>query len=394
MTGPTASQTDAGEIDPARSRTGGRAVPAVSVPLVPSLPLVPRARAGRWRRPAVVASVLAHLLALAALVLLLRTHPTPEAPGREQSVAMVFERTPTPSPAAPRPGVPELTKPGGLPQPTTPPVPDAPPIPEPPPPPSAASPPPTPTPSPPSAPQEEVNLQPPPAQAAPSLPDLPPVPIPAAPAPPPVPEDLAGTIPPVPPPAPPAKPAPQREAALSPPLLRPPPTHREPPARPRAARPATPRNEFAPMNFSLAPPSHAAPSSVARSFLQPPSPTDTEPGGGARTAAGMLETFARAREGDPGPDFMASLKSWWLAHRFYPPQAIEAGEDGDVQISLIVDRQGRVTEVRLETRSGSMWLDMAGQSTWRDAKLLPIPDSMGRDHLTIDLTLHYVLMRR
>jgi TonB family protein len=391
MTGPTASQTDAGEIDPARSRTGGRAVPAAAVPLVPSLPLVPRARIARWRRPAVVASILAHVLALALLILLLRTHPTPEAPGREQSVSMVFEPSHTPSPSAPRPGVPELTKPGGLPQPTTPPVPDAPPIPEPPPPPAAASPPPAPTPSPPSAPQEEVNLQPPPAQAAPSLPDLPPVPIP--PAPPPVPDqDLAGTIPPVPPAAPPARPAPQREAALSPPLLRPPPTHHEAPAHPRAARPATPRNEFAPMDFSLAPTSHAAPSS--RSFLQPPSPTDTEPGGGARTAAGMLETFARAREGDPGPDFMNSLKSWWLAHRFYPPQAIEAGEDGDVQLSLIVDRQGRVTEVRLETRSGSMWLDLAGQSTWRNATLLPIPDSMGRDHLTIDLTLHYVLMRR
>jgi TonB family protein len=148
------------------------------------------------------------------------------------------------------------------------------------------------------------------------------------------------------------------------------------------------------MAFSFAPPSHAAPQSIARSMLQPPSPSDTEQGLGARTAAGMLETFARAREADPGPDFMASLKTWWLAHRFYPPQAIEAGEDGDVQLSLIVDRQGRVTEVQLETRSGSMWLDMAGESTWRNAKLLPIPDSLGRDHLTIDLTLHYVLMRR
>jgi TonB family protein len=123
------------------------------------------------------------------------------------------------------------------------------------------------------------------------------------------------------------------------------------------------------MDFSFAPPSRPAPSSVARSMLQPPAPTDSEPGFGSRTAAGMLETFARAREGDPGPDFMASLKAWWLAHRFYPPQAIDAGEDGDVQLSLVVDRQGRVTEVQLESRSGSMWLDLAGQSTWRNARL-------------------------
>jgi periplasmic protein TonB len=86
--------------------------------------------------------------------------------------------------------------------------------------------------------------------------------------------------------------------------------------------------------------------------------------------------------------------SWWLAHRFYPPQAAEAGEDGEVHLSLIVDRQGRVRDVQLNMGSGSTSLDMAGVSTWRDAHLIPLPDSMGRDNIVVDLTLHYILVRR
>ncbi|WP_048860832.1 TonB family protein, partial [Acidisphaera rubrifaciens] len=187
----------------------------------------------------------------------------------------------------------------------------------------------------------------------------------------------------------PARPsAPQREAALMPPLMRP---------GQRPSRAPSSRNGFpAPMNYSFGPlvPSTRAPRSIARSMLEPPSFNDQgDPGAGERTASSMMTDFARVREGNPGPDFYASLRRWWLAHRFYPPEAVERGEDGDVQLALIVDSQGRVTDVEIEGRSGSMYLDMAGESVWRDAQLLPPPDSMHRSHITVDITLHYQLIR-
>jgi TonB family protein len=369
--------------------------------LFPPRATLPLARASRGRRrrgPMLVVSAAIHLAILAALILIFR-HEAPQEEPAPQGVAMVFE----PSAAEhgqqteiPRPGLPEAPKPGAMPTPTAPPVPDATEVPAPPPPP----------PPPPASPDTQVNIQPPPPVPAPALPEAPAAPdVPAPPA-------AAAQNPdtaelPIPPPPPAAPPAPrsspgstQQQAALVPPLPHPPPL-RAPPAQtqPRPARPAQPspprRLAFpAPMNFSLGQASPTA-SRAAPSIYSPQPPSaDGPPGAGARTAAGMLETFARAREGNPGPDFYAALRAWWLAHRFYPEQAAERGEDGDVQLSLIVDRQGRVLEVQIETRSGSQWLDMAGKSVWENARLAPIPDSLGRDRLTVDLTLHYMLIRR
>lgn len=225
-------------------------------------------------------------------------------------------------------------------------------------------------------------------------------------APPPVPQEavpLPPAVPPQPPeaqevPVPPVPPAPQEA------LVRPPTPHQQE-AKPRqqAARPRpapTPREASLahPMARSLAQSS----TNVAASFFnpfsrpdaaQPPAPTEGEVGSPVRTAAGMLAPFAYFPQGDPGPDFRKSLMSWWLGHRYYPPQAAEAGEDGEVHISLIVDRLGRVRDVQLNEGSGSLWLDMAGVGTWRGAQLIPIPDSLGRDNIVVDLTLHYILVR-
>lgn len=92
---------------------------------------------------------------------------------------------------------------------------------------------------------------------------------------------------------------------------------------------------------------------------------------------------------DLGPVFAASLKAWWSAHRFYPAQALDVGEGGEVQISLIVDRSGHVLDVKIKKKSGSEILDLAAQSTWRDAALSPLPDKLNIEQVMIDVTLHY-----
>jgi TonB family protein len=168
--------------------------------------------------------------------------------------------------------------------------------------------------------------------------------------------------------------------------------------RPSSPRPSPPRPRLAarPSNPFAAPMQYAFNSGHAPTTTNAPSTQMGPVGGGASalSAAGIMTDFAHAREGNPGPDFYGSLQSWWNAHSYYPREAAAKGEDGDVDLTLVVDRNGHVISVERRGSSGSMWLDLAGVSTWRDAKLLPLPDSLGLDHLTLDIKLHYILIRR
>jgi protein TonB len=314
---------------------------------------LPERRLSRWRRRwgrILIGSALAHLALLLLVLLFMRGEgPAPE-PEQGQTVSVVF----APPAASPEQsaGLEQAPLPGVLPTPTAPPEPE--------PQPQPAAPPPPPPPAPETPPQE--------AQAE------------AAPASGPVevhinPMQMA-----------------QLGLAPLPPLSAPTPVTPPPVPRPApVARPPRPRvpqsREFpAVINYSL----NGAQSAPRR---QAPS-MDGSPGAGTATASGMLTEFAKVREGNPGPDFYASLREWWFAHRFYPDEAAMKGEDGDVHVALVVDRSGHVRSVELTSRSGSIWLDMAGVATWRDARLIPVPDSMGRDQITVDLTLHYYLVRQ
>ena len=340
--------------------------------LTATVPLAPSRRLRGGRRPRLFISLAIHLAVLLAMILVIPRFPPPEEPGSPQGVEMVFEK-PTQQPTPP--GVPNLPKPGVLPTPTAPPVPNAPPT-------LAAPAPPTPPPAPQQAPAVNLAAPPPvPQQAVPLPPAVPPQP----------PEAKEIPVPPVPP-------APQEQA-----LARPPTPRQEARPRQQAARPRPMPREEASLAHPMARSLNQSSTNVAASFFnpfgrpaaeQPPAASDGPVGSAMRTAAGMLAPFAYFPDGDPGPDFRRSLMAWWLAHRFYPPQAAAAGEDGDVHISLAVDRLGRVRDVQLNLSSGSTWLDMAGVSTWRGAQLIPLPDSMGRDNIMIDLTLHYILIRR
>jgi TonB family protein len=104
--------------------------------------------------------------------------------------------------------------------------------------------------------------------------------------------------------------------------------------------------------------------------------------------------FARVTEGHVDPSWLDALHAWWDRHGYYPEQAAANGEDGTVGIEIVVDRYGRVHRVTRERRSGSVWLDMAAEAVFRDARLPPFPPDSSDDRITVDLTITYVLVHR
>lgn len=100
---------------------------------------------------------------------------------------------------------------------------------------------------------------------------------------------------------------------------------------------------------------------------------------------------AELRSPNAGADLLAALERWWRRHRYYPEQARRGGEDGSVDITLRVDRYGKVKGVELRSTSGSRWLDMAALGTFRGAQL-QVPTNAG-ETVTVDLTINYILIR-
>ena len=148
-----------------------------------------------------------------------------------------------------------------------------------------------------------------------------------------------------------------------------------------------------PMDLSFAPgPTRLAaprlgsrPGSVASRSLD----LSTGPG----KAPNRQEAFFDARAARIGEAWKDGLMSYWLRHRYYPRQALEAGDDGQVELELTVNRLGKVEAVSVQARSGSTWLDMAAQSTWRGAQLSPLPAEVAGDRITFSITINYILLR-
>jgi len=116
--------------------------------------------------------------------------------------------------------------------------------------------------------------------------------------------------------------------------------------------------------------------------------------GPATRGAPSLGRFARVIKGRADADWLNDLHRWWLQHGYYPEQAALAGEDGTVNIQIVVDHYGRVHTVDLTGRSGSQWLDMGAQAVFRGANLPPFPPGSPEDEITLALSINYILVRR
>lgn len=325
----------------------------------------------RWRRPAFLVSALLHAALLVALLLTWQ--------GREQPSGL------------PEAGVPVIFEDAGDAQRTArPQEPPSPPMP-PPSPESAAPPPPALA----EAPQPE---------AAPLAPPAPPVMTPPVEAPQPEPAPQAQEAPP--PPAPPPQPPRAAEEELPPP---PPPA---PPAPPRPAAPAParpPAPHRAPSPFAGALDLSRGPAVNLSQAVPRPNirPNATGQGRGldlsfnapsprAPRAASPsdLGTSVRIQGANPGADWMAAFRAWLDRNGYYPQMAAMAGEDGTATVRFTVQKDGRVQDLRLVSRSGSKWLDMGAQAMLRDKTLPPFPEGTKADSTEITLTIDYILIRR
>jgi len=336
----------------------------------PALPIGRRQiTPGNRRRPwMIIASVLLHLAALAFLLTTRRVEPpTPVAP----SYDLVFENggastpptasdrsldTPSEAPAADLPPTP-LLEPPAPPTPTESQVPELPPEPQSTPPEPALIPEPEPEPEP--APEAAPAPEPPTVRLA--VPGPTPAPLsPQALVP-----ELPALVPP--PPLPPAPPNPPQQALQHPlPGAFPPPIDLNfGPAASRAPAPRIGKSSRA-IDLSL---------------------------GAPKPGPNKSEAFFDIRAANIGADWAQGLAVYWRAHRYYPQQAAQNGEDGTVEIQLVVNRLGRVESVEIQRRSGSPWLDMAAIGTWRNAQLAPLPAENTDRTITIPLTINYVLIR-
>jgi periplasmic protein TonB len=403
------------------------------------LPNAPRRRGVGWYA---AFSVLLHLALLVVAIVAAqhkRIVPQTEAPA---SVAMVFEgggnappsianpapvspnrpASPAPQPSAP-PSPPVAQPPPPLPQPAVPQAPPAtapsteitpprevvppqatPPVEEAAPPVKEATPPAKETPPPVKEAAPPTKENPPPVkEATPSAPEVAPPQKLAQPPPAPstTPQPSPETTPPpstapaaqAPPPEalplPPPVPAPAPEAASQPAPTRPP-RPREvarPLSPPRPPSPAFP----APMQFSLGP-------RVAAPEATPPQP-HASPGTIDMSFAPMMsggditQLHPQGKGDDVGEDWFNLVAAWWIRHRFYPNEAARQQQEGDVTLRLVVGRGGRVEAVDIEQRSGSQWLDLGALAVFRDATLPPLPPDVSDPNVTVQFTIHYIIIR-
>ncbi len=315
----------------------------------------PSPRKSRLVRLAALSAAI-HLAVLLLLVLRLHGSPEPELSPPPADFAMVFQSGSPKAAQSPKPVTPESP-------------PAAPAV-------AHVQAPPTPPAAPPHV---AAKPSPPPAPPAPK-----PAPAPTAPPPvttPSVPKPEAPPLPPLQPhPAP--KPARIARAPASPPAT-------APALRPPSRQSRTASAKFpAPMMRSFFIPSTASVASAAHPFSHALS-------GEPAVQRGMERDnpFDMRGAEQLGSDWSNEFMEWVDEHKHYPEQAAANNEDGNSAVQFTVDRYGRVKEVRLVERSGSVWLDMGLTGMFRDARLPPFPPGTAEKDVTITFTMHYILER-
>jgi len=85
---------------------------------------------------------------------------------------------------------------------------------------------------------------------------------------------------------------------------------------------------------------------------------------------------------------MGKLKQWWDQHSFYPKEASQTNEGGNVKVHMVISPDGQITAINVVQSSGSDVLDAAAVEVFRNAHLPSFPPTpaQGAD---IVVTLHY-----
>ena len=110
---------------------------------------------------------------------------------------------------------------------------------------------------------------------------------------------------------------------------------------------------------------------------------------------------APARDGGYGPaggdprveaDYAAVLLAWLERHKEYPRPARRRGQEGVVLLYVLIDREGRVLQSRIEESSGYPLLDNAVLDMLeRAAPVPPLPDDMPQERLELVLPVQFFM---
>jgi protein TonB len=98
---------------------------------------------------------------------------------------------------------------------------------------------------------------------------------------------------------------------------------------------------------------------------------------------------SRASGANNGAAWMGKLKQWWDQHSFYPQEASQTNEGGNVRVHIFIAPDGQVTSIEVVQGSGSSVLDAAAVAVFRDAHLPPFPPGTPAQPADVVVTLHY-----
>ena len=135
----------------------------------------------------------------------------------------------------------------------------------------------------------------------------------------------------------------------------------------------------------------ADPVPLPRPQIAVPQPVAAPPQPAAPAAAAPPAPSAQTRKQEQ--NYYATLMDWLNRKRKYPPEAKKARQQGVVVVKFTIDRQGNVLDAVIKKSSGHALLDQETLNLMRRASPLPaIPDSLGKDRLTISLPIEYSLI--
>ncbi len=183
----------------------------------------------------------------------------------------------------------------------------------------------------------------------------------------------------------------------------------EPPPAPEAPPHPTPLPQQAPtvlppMRFGTAlaaknnPFAHVVPFDLSqnrqgRRSLVPPGSRGLDLSAGPVVENGGLhESVEHVRGNHGNDDYIGEIVAFAEAHKYYPRQAAENGEQGAATLLITVRRDGTIKHLSWVTRSGSVLLDAAWFSVFHDNKLPPMNDDMPGQEYTFQFTLNYELL--
>jgi periplasmic protein TonB len=110
---------------------------------------------------------------------------------------------------------------------------------------------------------------------------------------------------------------------------------------------------------------------------------------GAAHATDGQNAASRVSEANNGAAWMGKLQQWWDQHSFYPREASQANEGGNVKVHIIIASDGQVTSIEVVQGSGLSVLDAAAAAVFRNAHLPPFPPGTPAQPADVVVILHY-----